>query len=296
MQESVLTKLFLPLSLGIIMFGMGLSLTVQDFRRVLLYPKAVLIGLVNQIIILPLLAFAIAKTFPLSPEHAVGLMILAVCPGGATSNLIAHLARGNVALSITLTAFSSTITLLTIPFLVNFSLDHFLSRSQSIHLSVLETMAQIFTVTLLPVVLGMIVHRRYPKLSHRAEATVRRVSTVLLAVIVLAAILKERHHVVQSFLQVGPASLALNLASLAIGMFSAKLLLDDLKQSISISIESGIQNGTLGIMIAATLLQEPAMAIPPAIYSLVMFLVGFVAIAIFSRMVQRSEQNQPAGA
>lgn len=296
MQESVLTKIFLPLSLGIIMFGMGLSLTVQDFRRIFQFPGAVLLGLVNQIIILPLLAFGIANTLHLSPEHAVGLMILAVCPGGATSNLITHLSRGNVALSITLTAFSSTITLFTIPFLVNFSLDHFLNRSQPIHLPVLETMAQISVVTLLPVIIGMLVHRRYPALTHRTEGMVRKISALLLAVIVLAAILKERHHLVESFLAVGPASLALNLGSLLIGMASAKLLLHDLKQSISIAVESGIQNGALGITIAATLLQEPAMAIPPAIYSLVMFLVGFVAIALFSRMVQRAEQFEPAGA
>ncbi len=296
MQESVLTKIFLPLSLGIIMFGMGLSLTVQDFRRIFQFPGAVLLGLVNQIIILPLLAFGIANTFHLSPEHAVGLMILAVCPGGATSNLITHLSRGNVALSITLTAFSSTITLFTIPFLVNFSLDHFLNRSQPIHLPVLETMAQISAVTLLPVIIGMFVHRRYPALTHRTEGMVRKISALLLAVIVLAAILKERHHLVESFLAVGPASLALNVGSLLIGMASAKLLLHDLKQSISIAVESGIQNGALGITIAATLLQEPAMAIPPAIYSLVMFLVGFVAIALFSRMVQRAEQYELAGA
>lgn len=289
MEESVLTKYFLPLSLAIIMIGMGLGLVIEDFKRIALYPKAVFVGLMNQLIILPIVAFLIAKTFPLSPEHAVGLMILAVCPGGVTSNLITHLARGSVALSITLTAFSSTITLLTIPFLVNLSLSHFLSRSEMIQLPVFETMAQIIVITFIPIVIGMVIRKKYPNFARKAEAIVRKASGFLLAIIVIAAIIKERHQVVDMFTLVGPAALTLNLSMMAVGLATGWYLLHDLRQSVCISIETGIQNGTLGIMIAATLLQEPAMAIPPAIYSLIMFLVGFVAIYVFSRMVKKAE-------
>lgn len=289
MEESIITKVFLPLSLAIIMIGMGLGLVIEDFKRIALYPKAVFVGLMNQLIILPIVAFLIAKTFPLSPEHAVGLMILAVCPGGVTSNLITHLARGSVALSITLTAFSSTITLLTIPFLVNLSLSHFLSRSEMIQLPVFETMAQIIVITFIPIVIGMVIRKKYPNFARKAEAIVRKASGFLLAIIVIAAIIKERHQVVDMFTLVGPAALTLNLSMMAVGLATGWYLLHDLRQSVCISIETGIQNGTLGIMIAATLLQEPAMAIPPAIYSLIMFLVGFVAIYVFSRMVKKAE-------
>ena len=292
MQESILTKLFLPASLGIIMFGMGLSLTIQDFRRIFQYPKAVLVGLVNQLIILPLLAFAVVHIFPLTPEHAVGLMILAVCPGGATSNLITHLSRGNVALSITLTAFSSSITLLTIPFLVNFSLEYFMDQGQVIQLPILDTMLQIFLITLFPVSIGMLVLRYYSKIATKIDKFVRPISAGLLAIIVLAAILKQRDEVVLFFTQVGPAALALNVASFGIGMASARLIVKDLRQGIAISIESGIQNGTLGITIAATLLQNASMAVSPAIYSLIMFMVGFVLIWQFSRLVQRSKEKE----
>ncbi|MBS4073218.1 MAG: bile acid:sodium symporter, partial [Algoriphagus sp.] len=137
MQSSILTELFLPLALAVIMFGMGLSLTLSDFKRILIYPKAVLLGLLNQIVLLPVVAFFIANGLGLSPELAVGLMILAACPGGATSNLITHLAKGDTALSITLTAFSSMITVLTIPFVVNFSIGYFIPGGEEQQLEIL---------------------------------------------------------------------------------------------------------------------------------------------------------------
>jgi len=278
MQSSVLTELFLPFSLAVIMFGMGLSLRVEDFKRILIYPKAVGIGLLNQLVLLPIIAFGIAKAFSLPPELAVGLMILAVCPGGATSNLITHLAKGDSALSITLTAFSSLITVFSIPFLVNFSIAYFIPGGEAKQLEVVGTVVSVLFITLIPVALGMITLAKAPKLAEKWDQPFRKISTVFFVVIVLAAILKEKENLVQYFIEAGPASLALNLSTLAVSFAMAKWTGLPFRQGLTIAIESGIQNGTLGITIAATLLVNSVMSIPSAIYSLLMF--GTAALVI----------------
>ena len=278
MQSSVLTELFLPFSLAVIMFGMGLSLRVEDFKRILIYPKAVGIGLLNQLILLPMLAFGIAKAFQLPPELAVGLMILAVCPGGATSNLITHLAKGDAALSITLTACSSVITVFTIPFLVNYSIGYFIPGGEAQQLEVVGTVVSVLFITLIPVTLGMITLAKAPALAQKWDQPFRKISTVFFVIIVIAAILKERENLVQYFIEAGPAALALNLSTLAVSFAMAKWTGLPFRQGLTIAIESGIQNGTLGITIAATLLVNSVMSIPSAIYSLLMF--GTAALVI----------------
>jgi len=278
MQSSVLTELFLPFSLAVIMFGMGLSLRVEDFKRILIYPKAVGIGLLNQLVLLPILAFGIVKAFSLPPELAVGLMILAVCPGGATSNLITHLAKGDSALSITLTACSSVITVFTIPFLVNFSIAYFIPGGEAKQLEVVGTVVSVLFITLIPVALGMITLAKAPRLAEKWDQPFRKISIVFFVVIVGAAILKERENLVQYFIEAGPASLALNLSTLAVSFLMAKWTGLPFRQGLTIAIESGIQNGTLGITIAATLLANSVMSIPSAIYSLLMF--GTAALVI----------------
>jgi BASS family bile acid:Na+ symporter len=278
MQSSILTALFLPFSLAVIMFGMGLSLRVEDFKRILIFPKAVGIGLLNQLVILPILAFGIVKAFSLPPELAVGLMILAVCPGGATSNLITHLAKGDAALSITLTACSSVITVFTIPFLVNFSIAYFIPGGEAKQLEVVGTVVSVLFITLIPVALGMITLAKAPRLAEKWDQPFRKISIVFFVVIVGAAILKERENLVQYFVEAGPAALALNLSTLALSFAMAKWTGLPFRQGLTIAIESGIQNGTLGITIAATLLVNSVMSIPSAIYSLLMF--GTAALVI----------------
>ena len=278
MQSSVLTELFLPFSLAVIMFGMGLSLRVEDFKRILIYPKAVGIGLLNQLVLLPILAFGIVKAFSLPPELAVGLMILAVCPGGATSNLITHLAKGDSALSITLTACSSVITVFTIPFLVNFSISYFIPGGEAKQLEVVGTVVSVLFITLIPVALGMFTLAKAPGLAQKLDQPFRKISIVFFVVIVGAAILKERANLVQYFIEAGPAALALNLSTLALSFAMAKWTGLPYRQGLTIAIESGIQNGTLGITIAATLLVNSVMSIPSAIYSLLMF--GTAALVI----------------
>ena len=279
MESSILTELFLPLALAVIMFGMGLSLTLSDFKRILIYPKAVLLGLLNQIVLLPVVAFFIAKGLGLSPELAVGLMILAACPGGATSNLITHLAKGDTALSITLTALSSMITVLTIPFVVNFSIGYFIPGGEEQQLEILGTVISVLVITIIPVAIGMLVLKKVPALAKKLEIPFRQFSTVFFILIVVSAFVKERDNLVQFFIDAGPASLALNLATLGLGYGVSKVAGLNFRQSLTIAVESGIQNGTLGITIAATLIVNSVMTIPSAIYSLIMF--GTAALVIF---------------
>lgn len=290
MQSSVLTELFLPFSLAVIMFGMGLSLRIEDFKRILIYPKAVGIGLLNQLVFLPIIAFGIANLFELPSELAVGLMILAVCPGGATSNLITHLAKGDAALSITLTAFSSVITVFTIPFLVNYSIGHFIPGGEAQQLEVVGTVVSVLVITIIPVALGMLVFAKVPKLASKLDLPFRRISAIFFVIIVVAAVLKEKENLVRYFVEAGPAALSLNLATLALSFGTARLFKLPFRQGLTIAIESGIQNGTLGITIAATLLMNSVMTIPSAIYSLIMF--GTAALVIFYGNYVASSQKE----
>jgi len=272
------STLILAISLIIIMLGMGLSLTTDDFKRVFLYPKAVIVGLINQLVLLPLIAFAIASVFTLRPEIAVGIMILAACPGGPTSNLIAHLAKGDTALSVSLTALSSFVTLLTIPFIVNFALVHFLDESQMIQLNILATILQILVIVIIPVALGMLIRRYRETFAQRMARPVRIASGVVLALVIVGLIIKEKENVPNYIQQAGLVTLLLNIGTMGVGYLTARLFHINMKMARSISIESGIQNGTLAITIAIALLGNSEFAIAPAIYSLIMFGSGAFVI------------------
>ncbi|HAJ99284.1 MAG TPA: bile acid:sodium symporter [Bacteroidales bacterium] len=278
METNYLTDLMLPLSLAVIMLGMGLSLTIDDFKRIVKYPKAVAVGFTNQIILLPIVGFLLIKIFGMqNMDLAVGIMVLAACPGGPTSNLIAHISRGDTALSITLTAVSSLITIITIPIVVNLSLSYFMAQGEYVPLPLLETILRLLIITLVPVGIGMIVRSKATEFAFRMDKPVKILSGVLLFVIIFATILTNSEIFVQSFRDVGLITLSLNFAMLLIGYFTSRIFALNVTQSITISIETGIQNGTLGIMIASTLLHNNAMAISPAIYSLIMFMTaGFI--------------------
>lgn len=279
METNYLTDIMLPVSLAIIMLGMGLSLVPNDFKRVVLYPRAATIGIVNQIIVLPLVGFLLLWIFGLKNlELAVGIMVLAACPGGPTSNLISHISKGDTALSITLTAISSLIAVITIPLIVNFSLAYFLQQGDYIPLPVFDTIIKLTLITLLPVSIGMVIRAKARNFADKMEKPVKIVSGILLFLIIFAAINTNRDIFVSSFRDVGPIALSLNAVMLLIGYLSAKYFRLSVPQSITISIESGIQNGTLGIMIASTLLHNDVMAISPAIYSLIMFVTAGVII------------------
>jgi BASS family bile acid:Na+ symporter len=276
MESSFLTAVFLPLALFTVMLGMGLGLTLEDFTRVLLYPKAVVVGLLAQLVLLPILGFILASIFPLSPELAVGVMILAACPGGPTSNLVTYLARGNVALSITLTAISSLITVFTIPLVVNLATGAFMEEVTALQLPFLATVLQIAVITIIPVAIGMALHYYLPQFAARVERGVKWLSLALLGLIIAGLLVQQRQSVAGFFAQVGLVTLTLNLAAMALGYLVAGVARLDRPSATAITVEVGIQNGTLAIAIASapTLLNQPNLAIPAAIYSLLMFATG----------------------
>lgn len=284
MEQSTLTALFLPLALGIIMLGMGMTLTLDDFKRVFTSPKAILIGLINQLIILPLIGILIIWLFGLQGTMAVGVMLLALCPGGATSNIISHLAKADLALSISLTAISSTITNFSIPIFLNLALFHFMGGEEAIQLPIGKTIVQIFAVTILPVAIGMVVKKQLPAFTNRSLKAVNIMSAVFFVLILLMAIVKERANIIPYFQQAGIPALLLNVTAMFLGYFTGLAFALQFKQRVAISIETGIQNGTLAIAIALSpvMLNNTEMAIPGAIYSLIMFLTA-AAMVLWSR-------------
>ena len=278
MQSSLFTTVLLPLALAIMMLGMGLSLVPEDFRRITRYPKAVAVGVVCQIVLLPLIGALIALVVPMQPELAVGLIVLAVCPGGPSSNLVTYLAKGDVALSVTLTAVSSIITVFTIPLFTNLALQHFLGERAAIALPIGSTMLQIFLITLLPTAIGMAIRHQFPGSARRLEKPMSRLAVGLLALIIVLLLMREGSKLPGFLVQVGIGVVLLNLLATLAGFLAGKLFQLPLAQQICIAIEVGIQNGTLAIAITAGLLNNPDMAVPAAIYSLLMYVTGFGAI------------------
>ncbi|MCU9948753.1 bile acid:sodium symporter family protein [Pseudomonas sp. PDM13] len=272
MTASPLVTLFLPLALGIIMLGLGLSLTLADFARVVKFPKPVLIGLGCQILLLPLACFLLAKGFQLEAALAVGMMLLAASPGGTSANLYSHLAHGDVALNITLTAVNSVIAILTMPFIVNLSLAHFMTGDQAIPLQFAKVV-QVFAIVLGPVAIGMFLRSRFPGFAARMETPVKIISALFLLLIIVLAVAKDWRTFVDYAPVVGLAALAFNLISLAVGYFVPRLCRLSQRQAVAIGMEIGIHNGTLAIALALSpmLLNNPTMAIPAAIYSIIMF-------------------------
>lgn len=275
MNASLLTNLLLPLALGVIMLGLGLGLTIEDFKRVARYPRAVLIGLVLQIGVLPWAAFALALLFKLPPELAVGLMLLAASPGGATANIYSHLARGDVALNITLTAVNSVLCLLTLPIILNLSLEYFLGAGQYVPPPV-RKIVEVAVIILLPVAIGMLVRARAPAFAARMEKPIRLLSVLVLALLIVAAVASEWQTLLSFFAAVGVACLLFNLVSMGSGYLVPLALKLPGRQATAIAMEIGIHNGTLAIYIALNVLGNATMSIPAALYSLLMFFTAGV--------------------
>ncbi|KAM3097225.1 bile acid:sodium symporter family protein [Phormidesmis sp. 146-12] len=289
MEANVFTSVLLPVGLAIVMLGMGLTLVPDDFQRVTRYPKAVAIGLIAQLLFLPIVGFLVASIVPMQPEMAVGLMVLALCPGGPSSNMITYLAQGDVALSVTLTALSSAITVLTIPIFTNLSLQYFAGRSAAIALPIGQTMLQIFAITLVPIGLGMVIRQLFPDLARRLEKVANRLAIAFLALIILAIVIREWSRIPGFIAQVGIAVVLLNVIAMLVGFWFGKLFNLKFAQRICIAIEVGIQNGTLAIAITAGLLNNPDMAVPAAIYSLFAYATAIFAIFYGRSYVQATD-------
>lgn len=268
-MQSLFSEIFLPLTLAIITLGMGLSLTQKDFRNIFLHPKAVITGLTCQMILLPLIAFGIASLFRLDPLFKVGLMIIAACPGGATSNLITYLLRGNVALSISMTALNSLITLITIPLIVTLALEAFVHRDASIQLPVGETILNVFLITILPAYAGTRIRKWKPVFADSLERPLRIILPLLLLVIYAGVIFlngggesASRRDLIRIF----PLTLLLNMVAMTAGLLVARSMRLKVINQFTITIEVGLQNSALAIFVAATLLNNSTMAMVPVVY------------------------------
>lgn len=291
METSVLTQVILPLCLFIIMLGMGMSLVLTDFSRVLLYPKAVVLGLVGQLLILPLCGFLIAAFFVNDPILSLGIMLLAVCPGGTTSNMVTHLAKGDLALSITLTAVSSLFTFISIPLVMSFAFEYFSSEATHFELPVMQTMGGLFLITLLPVSLGMMIRHFKKPFAIKMEPYLNRFAMIFLVVLIVGVGVKQHDVLVSALQQMGPSVFMLNVITMMIGFLLARRFKLNTEQTTSVSLEIGIQNSTLAMLIATSLLNSPEMALPAAVYSLVMYITGAFVIGLRHRSSNAGNAN-----
>lgn len=293
MEESILTSVLLPLSLFIIMLGLGMSLVVDDFKRVVVYPRAVAVGLGNQILLLPLVGVGLVYLFGLDPVMAVGVMLIAACPGGATSNLITFVSRGDTALSITLTAISGVITIFTIPLILILSIGHFDPAvgvdAASVEAPVGDIVAQLVAITAVPVSIGMLIRHFKPDFADKMDKPAR-IGSAAIFVFVLAVVIFANTDVLREhFIALSGVTAALNVATMALGFFTARLAALEIRQAITICIESGIQNGTLAIVVATSILGVGDIAVPGGVYSLIMFITGGVVMFYFGVITAPAE-------
>ena len=283
-MDSVLTAVFLPLALAIIMFGLGLSLTVGDFLRVAKSPRAVTVALVCQLVVLPVICFGLVWAFDLRPIFAVGMLLLAASPGGTTANLYSHLFRGDVALNVSLTAINSVIAVFTLPLVTNLAIGFFEPPGGAADLGLqFGKVLQVFAIVLVPVAVGMVVRRRTPAFAGRMDRPVRVCSVVVLALIILGTIIAERENIGEYLANLGPVTALFCLLSVSIGYLVPRALGVDERQSIATSMEIGIHNSTLAITIAISVLDSVLLAVPAAVYSLAMFVIA----AAFGWLVSR---------
>ncbi|MCU0493248.1 MAG: bile acid:sodium symporter family protein [Chloroflexaceae bacterium] len=274
MEQSVITDVFLPLAIAIIMLGVGMSLTVADFKQVVRFPIAAAIGILCQLVLTPLIAFGIAWLLNLPPLFAVGMIVLASCPGGPTSNLITYLARGDMALSVSVSAISNVATAITAPLYIAFAVNYFLGQNGVVEVPLGRIVLQVILLTVVPVGLGMLLRVKKPGLVNTLDDGFKLASLVLLFLVIMAAVIRERNIIVQAFLDVGPATLLLNVGTMGLGFVASYLLSLRWSQGIALPIEVGIQNGVLAIALANTLAISPDISVVPAIYSLIMLVTA----------------------
>lgn len=291
-MDTVVINVFLPVALAIVMFGLGLSLSVADFVKVTRKPKAIFITLVCQLLLLPAVCFGLVIAFNLPPLLAVGMMLLAATPGGTTANLFSHLFYGDVALNITVTVINSVIALFTFPFIVQFTIDYFDPSigGKEVVLPFIKV-AEVFAIVLVPVAIGMVVRASAPYFAYRMDRPVRVLSALVLASVVLGAIVVERHNFFDYLSRVGLISVIFCMTSLAVGFYVPRALGVETGQSIASAMEIGVHNSTLAITIAISVLGSVTMAVPAAVYSIVMFPVA----AIVGTMISRSHVAENSG-
>ncbi len=281
----MILKIILPVALAFIMFTLGLGLTISNFRNILRYPKVFIIGLTNQMVLLPLVAFLIASIFDLPGDLAIGMMILACCPGGATSNLMTRFAKGDVALSISYTAVVSVVASITLPFIVSLSYQHFMGIDKSIDILILSLI--MFALTSVPVLLGLYINTKYTHMANAFRLVADKISIILFVIIVISALVKHWSAFIENLDILGLSIITLISIMLFIGYSSARLLKTNKSQAITISIESGVQNATVGIavgnLIDGTKEGLSDFALTSGVYGILMYFICLPVILIFFR-------------
>ena len=275
---NIVTDVILPLALAFIMFVLGLGLTGADFLRVIKQPRDFFVGAFSQIILLPIIAFILVMIWPIAPELAIGVMIIAAAPGGVTSNLLTSFAKGDVALSISLTAIISLLCVITIPFIVLTSVGLLGDSNIPQDISLLGMSRDMFLIVTVPVILGMLLRRFASGIALKFEPIAKKISIVLFVLVLLGAIAAERENVISYFAQAGLITLVLNVVMMVVAYFVAQLLVSGTKQKKCITIECGLQNGTLAIFVATSIFGGGMYVIPAATYSLIMFATSLIFV------------------
>ena len=282
---SIVTNIFLPLALAFIMFALGLGLTGADFLRVIKQPKDFFVGAISQIILLPVIAFILVKIWPISPELAVGVMIIAAAPGGVTSNILTSFAKGDVALSISLTAIISLLSVITVPFIIVTSLGLLGTENIPQDISLIGMAINMFLIVTVPVIIGMLFRKIASNSAIKFELIAKKISVVLFVIVLLGAILAEKDNIVSYFADAGLITLVLNVVMMLVAFYVAQLLGTGIAQKKCIAIECGLQNGTLAIFIGTTLFGGGAFVIPAATYSLIMFATSLIFISLVRKTI-----------
>jgi len=283
-----LTQVALPIAIILIMTGVGLSLVPADFKRVFQQPKAFFLGAICQMLILPLIAVAVIAVTGLTGELAIGLFILSLCPGGATSNLYSYLAKADVGLSVSLTAVIGFITPFTIPLLAVWAINFYGSDGEQFQLPIITTWIKLMVVTVIPVLIGMGIRAKWPSLAKRSDTYVSWFSMAVLAFVILSICISLGEKMIDFAITTGPAVIILNLSTMTLGYFAGRFLLHQEAQSRTITLEVGMQNGTLALLITSGILESGAMSMAPSIYSLFMF----VSASAFTYLVLRKDRTQ----
>ena len=281
---NIVTDVILPLALAFIMFVLGLGLTGADFLRVVKQPRDFFVGSLSQVILLPIIAFILVKIWPIAPELAIGVMIIAAAPGGVTSNLLTSFAKGDVALSISLTAIISLICVFTIPFIVLTSVELLGVSSVDPNISLISMSRDMFLIVTVPVILGMLLRKIFHGIALKLEPIAKKISIVLFILVLLGAIAAERENVASYFAQAGLITLVLNIVMMIVAYYVAQLLASGTKQKKCITIECGLQNGTLAIFVATSIFGGGMYVIPAATYSLIMFATSLIFVYLVKKV------------
>ena len=282
---NIVTDVILPLALAFIMFVLGLGLTGTDFSRVIKQPRDFFVGALSQVILLPVIAFILVKIWPIAPELAIGVMIIAAAPGGVTSNLLTAFAKGDVALSISLTAIISLFSVITIPFIVLTSVELLGGSNITQDISMFSMSRDMFLIVTVPVILGMLLRKFSSGVALKLEPIAKKVSIALFVLVLLGAIAAERENVISYFAQAGPITLILNVVMMIVAYYVAHFLASGTKQKKCITIECGLQNGTLAIFVATSIFGGGMYVIPAATYSLIMFATSLIFVYLVRKAV-----------